>query len=311
MLWSPAFFGVKPELVLKGGIIAAAPMGDPNASIPTPQPVHYRPMFGAFGRSLAASAVTFVSKAAAVVAISRRELGLARPLVAGENTRGGIAQGDMVHNDATPHIEVDPETYEVRADGELLTCEPPRCCRWRSAISCSDMQRAERIERGGQLAAGRRARHASRWPMTTGIAGALRLATDAGETFPARSAARGGARGGRRACALGRRLDSCVEAAPERCSRSPRGAPSCWPGSPGISATAISRRRSRGSHPDPRRPCHRRHARRARRALRTSRRRSTRSAAPITPATSTARHDHHAMARRMHHDRIERARSIA
>jgi urease subunit alpha len=123
VLWSPAFFGVKPDLVIKMGTIAAAPMGDPNASIPTPQPVHYRPMFGAFGGALAASSVTFVS-AAAIDAGIGAELGLAKTLVAVENTRGGISKKDMVLNDATPRMEVDPETYEVRADGELLTCEP-------------------------------------------------------------------------------------------------------------------------------------------------------------------------------------------
>jgi urease subunit alpha len=123
VLWSPAFFGVKPDLVIKMGTIAAAPMGDPNASIPTPQPVHYRPMFGAFGGALAASSVTFVSKAAVEAGIGAG-LGLAKSLVAVENTRGGIGKKDMVLNDATPHMEVDPETYEVRADGELLTCEP-------------------------------------------------------------------------------------------------------------------------------------------------------------------------------------------
>ncbi len=122
-LWSPAFFGVRPDLVIKCGTIAAAPMGDPNASIPTPQPVHYRPMFGAFGRSLTESAVTFVSQAALAADIGRR-LGLQKALVAVENTRGGIGKAAMIHNDATPAIEVDPETYEVRADGELLTCPP-------------------------------------------------------------------------------------------------------------------------------------------------------------------------------------------
>ncbi|HUK61170.1 MAG TPA: urease subunit alpha [Stellaceae bacterium] len=123
VVWSPAFFGVKPDLVLKCGTIAAAPMGDPNASIPTPQPVHYRPMFGAFGRAVTSSAVTFVSG----VALRRglgRELGLARRLLAVGNTRGGISKASMVLNDRTPKIDVDPETYEVRADGELLICEP-------------------------------------------------------------------------------------------------------------------------------------------------------------------------------------------
>ncbi|HEX3576247.1 MAG TPA: urease subunit alpha [Rhodopila sp.] len=123
VLWSPAFFGVKPDLVIKGGSIACAPMGDPNASIPTPQPVHYRPMFGAFGRAMAASCVTFVSGAAIEAGIGKA-LGLERRLVAVANTRGGIGKKAMVHNDATPVIEVDPETYEVRADGVLLTCEP-------------------------------------------------------------------------------------------------------------------------------------------------------------------------------------------
>jgi urease subunit alpha len=122
VLWDPAFFGVKPELVLKAGTISMALMGDPNASIPTPQPVHYRPMFGGFGRAMAASAITFVSKAALEDGIGHR-LGLAREVVAVEGTRG-IGKADMVHNSATPVIEVDPETYEVRADGELLTCEP-------------------------------------------------------------------------------------------------------------------------------------------------------------------------------------------
>jgi urease subunit alpha len=123
VLWSPAFFGVKPDLVIKGGAIVMAPMGDPNASIPTPQPVHYRPMFGAFGNALAAICVTFVSGAALAVDIGPA-LGLRRRLVAVANTRGGIGKRSMVHNDATPVIEVDPETYEVRADGVLLTCEP-------------------------------------------------------------------------------------------------------------------------------------------------------------------------------------------
>jgi urease subunit alpha len=123
VLWSPAFFGVKPDLVIKGGSIACAPMGDPNASIPTPQPVHYRPMFGAIGRALAASCITFVSRAAIEAEIGKA-LGLERRLAAVSNTRGGIGKKAMIHNDATPVIEVDPETYEVRADGVLLTCEP-------------------------------------------------------------------------------------------------------------------------------------------------------------------------------------------
>jgi len=122
-LWSPAFFGVRPDLVIKCGTIAAAPMGDPNASIPTPQPVHYRPMFGAFGKSLTESAVTFVSRSAFDAGIGHA-LGLAKTLLPVENTRGGIGKRAMIHNSATPVIEVDPETYEVRADGELLTCAP-------------------------------------------------------------------------------------------------------------------------------------------------------------------------------------------
>ncbi len=123
VLWSPAFFGVKPDYVLKCGSIAMAPMGDPNASIPTPQPVHYRPMFGSFGRAGVLSSVTFTSKAALDADIGRT-LGLTRPMLAVANTRGGISKRDMVLNDALPRIEVDPETYEVRADGELLICEP-------------------------------------------------------------------------------------------------------------------------------------------------------------------------------------------
>ncbi len=123
VLWSPAFFGVKPDYVLKCGTIAMAPMGDPNASIPTPQPVHYRPMFGAFGRAGTLSSVTFVSGAALEAGIGAA-LGLTRPLLAVAGTRGGLGKRDMVLNAALPRIEVDPETYEVRADGELLVCEP-------------------------------------------------------------------------------------------------------------------------------------------------------------------------------------------
>ncbi len=125
VLWNPAFFGVKPDLIILGGSIAAAPMGDPNASIPTPQPVHYRPMFGSFGKAVAASAVTFVSQAAVDGLLGRR-LGVAKQLLPVRNTRGGISKKSMMLNDATPNIEVDPETYEVRADGELLTCEPAK-----------------------------------------------------------------------------------------------------------------------------------------------------------------------------------------
>jgi urease subunit alpha len=125
VVWTPAFFGVKPDLVIKGGAIAAALMGDPNASIPTPQPVHYRPMFGAYGRALATTSLTFVSQAAIQNGLGAK-LGVQKQLVAVENVRGGIGKKDMVLNDATPVIEVDPETYDVRADGELLVCEPAR-----------------------------------------------------------------------------------------------------------------------------------------------------------------------------------------
>ena len=121
VLWKPAFFGVKPSLIVKGGMIAAAAMGDPNASIPTPQPVHYRPMFGSFGGGLR-TAVTFVSQAALANG-SLGSLGLAKPLVAVKNVRS-VRKTDMVHNGWLPTLEVDPETYEVRADGELLTCQP-------------------------------------------------------------------------------------------------------------------------------------------------------------------------------------------
>jgi urease subunit alpha len=120
VLWHPAFFGVKPAMVIKGGSIATAPMGDPNASIPTPQPVHYRPMFASYGASCVESAMSFVSAAALDAGLD----GLSRELVAVANTRGGIGKQSMVHNATTPAIDVDPETYEVRADGELLTCEP-------------------------------------------------------------------------------------------------------------------------------------------------------------------------------------------
>jgi urease subunit alpha len=122
VLWRPAFFGVKPEMVIKAGVIVAAPMGEPNASIPTPQPVHMRPMFGAFGRACEQVAVHFVSAAALAAGVGRR-WGLTRPLEAVRNTRS-ISKRSMILNDATPVIEVDPETYEVRADGVLLTCEP-------------------------------------------------------------------------------------------------------------------------------------------------------------------------------------------
>ncbi len=122
VLWKPAFFGVKPSLILKGGAIAAAAMGDPNASIPTPQPVHYRPMFAGYGTAMNATCVTFVSQAALDLGVPDK-LGLQRRAVAVKNTRT-IGKADMVHNGYTPRIEVDAQTYEVRADGQLLTCEP-------------------------------------------------------------------------------------------------------------------------------------------------------------------------------------------
>jgi urease subunit alpha len=122
VLWKPAFFGAKPSLVLKGGMIATAPMGDPNASIPTPQPVHYRPMFAAFAGARAATGLTFLSQAAADAGVAEA-LGLAKGIAV---TRGNrtVTKADMVHNTLQPSIEVDPQTYQVRADGELLTCEP-------------------------------------------------------------------------------------------------------------------------------------------------------------------------------------------
>ncbi|MCZ8183540.1 MAG: urease subunit alpha [Beijerinckiaceae bacterium] len=123
VIWSPAFFGVKPEMILKGGIIAAAPMGDPNASIPTPQPMHYRYMFGAYGKARTGSSLTFVSQAALDAGLQAK-LGVARRMVAVENVRSGIGKASMIHNGATPKIDIDPETYHVRADGELLVCEP-------------------------------------------------------------------------------------------------------------------------------------------------------------------------------------------
>ncbi len=125
VIWSPAFFGAKPDLVIKGGSIAAAPMGDPNASIPTPQPVHYRPMFGAFGKAVTSTSLVFVSQAAMANGLQKR-LGTDKQMVAVENTRGGISKKSMIHNDATPDIRIDPETYAVVADGELLVCEPAK-----------------------------------------------------------------------------------------------------------------------------------------------------------------------------------------
>ena len=122
VIWDPAFFGVKPDMVLKSGTIAAAIMGDPNASIPSPQPEYYRPMFGAFGRSLIKSSVTFISQAS----LERtRTLGLAKKLLPVSNTRN-IGKRSMMLNNAVPRMEVDPETYEVRADGRLLTCAPAK-----------------------------------------------------------------------------------------------------------------------------------------------------------------------------------------
>ncbi|MFO7859132.1 MAG: urease subunit alpha [Ectothiorhodospiraceae bacterium] len=122
VLWRPAFFGVKPSLIVKGGFIAAAPMGDPNASIPTPQPVHYRPMFGSYGRAMTETSVSFVSQAAVDAGVGE-QIGLERRLVAVRDCRS-VGKKDMVLNDWQPHMEVDPETYQVHADGELLTCEP-------------------------------------------------------------------------------------------------------------------------------------------------------------------------------------------
>jgi urease subunit alpha len=124
VLWKPAFFGVKPSLIVKGGMIIAAAMGDPNASIPTPQPVHYRPMFGALGGARNATCMSFVSQAAIEAGVPE-QLGLRNRIGAVRATRR-IGKADLVHNDYQPRIEVDPRTYEVRADGELLTCEPAR-----------------------------------------------------------------------------------------------------------------------------------------------------------------------------------------
>jgi urease subunit alpha len=122
VLYRPAFFGAKPSMIIKGGMIVAAPMGDPNASIPTPQPVHYRPMFGAFGGALAETCLTFVSRAALDAGVPEK-LRLAKRSVAVKGTRS-LSKRDMVLNGALPRIEVDSQTYEVRADGALLTCEP-------------------------------------------------------------------------------------------------------------------------------------------------------------------------------------------
>ena len=122
VLWKPMFFGVKPDMILKSGTIAAAAMGDPNASIPTPQPVHYRPMFGAFGKSLTESSVTFVSQAAFNADI-KQSLGISKKIIPVSGTRV-VKKSDMQLNGYQPKMEVDSETYEVRADGELLICDP-------------------------------------------------------------------------------------------------------------------------------------------------------------------------------------------
>ena len=122
VLWKPAFFGVKPSLVIKGGMIATAPMGDPNASIPTPQPVHYRPMFGSFGRARNATTMTFISQSAQKLGIAE-QYGLSNLVGVVKNCRT-VKKSDMIHNDYAPNVEVDPQTYQVRADGKLLTCDP-------------------------------------------------------------------------------------------------------------------------------------------------------------------------------------------
>jgi urease subunit alpha len=122
VLWKPAFFGVKPEIIVKGGVIAYSLMGDPNASIPTPQPAFYRPMFGALGRAKYATSLTFVSQAALAQGIAE-QLGLQKTLAAVRHCRH-LGKADMIHNRALPRLEVDPETYVVKADGEILTCEP-------------------------------------------------------------------------------------------------------------------------------------------------------------------------------------------
>ncbi len=124
VLWKPAFFGAKTALIIKGGMIVAAPMGDPNASIPTPQPVHHRPMFGSYGGARAATSVSFVSQAGLDSGMAQR-LGLRKRLVAVKGTRT-IGKSDLLLNDYRPKIDVDAQTYEVRADGQLLTCEPAK-----------------------------------------------------------------------------------------------------------------------------------------------------------------------------------------
>ena len=122
VVWKPAFFGIKPSIILKGGFIAMAAMGDPNASIPTPQPVHYRPMFGAFGGAIAKGSLTFVSQAGLSAGI-KHSFCLNKTLSAVKNIRG-IRKQDMIHNHYLPKMEIDAQTYAVRADGQLLTCEP-------------------------------------------------------------------------------------------------------------------------------------------------------------------------------------------
>ncbi|NQW80144.1 MAG: urease subunit alpha, partial [Polaromonas sp.] len=122
VIWRPAFFGIKPSIILKGGFIAMAAMGDPNASIPTPQPVHYRPMFGSFGGAVAKGSLTFVSQAAQAAGVKER-FGLAKTLSAVKNIRS-VRKQNMIHNNYLPSMEIDPQTYLVRADGQLLTCEP-------------------------------------------------------------------------------------------------------------------------------------------------------------------------------------------
>jgi urease subunit alpha len=122
VIWHPAFFGVKPELILKGGMIAYAQMGDPNASIPTPEPVYGRPMFGAFGKAVQRTSLTFISQAAYEAKVHEK-LGLEKTITPIKGTRN-IGKKDMIHNDQTPTIEVNPETYEVKVDGEIATCEP-------------------------------------------------------------------------------------------------------------------------------------------------------------------------------------------
>ena len=142
VLWSPAFFGVKPDMVLRGGMIAAALMGDPNASIPTPQPVHYRPMYGAFGKALTATAVTFLPTVAIEQGLPAAARHRAHGAAGARHPRDRQEPHGAQRRD--PKVEVDPETYEVRADGVHLTCEPATCCRWRSAISCTEPRGASR-----------------------------------------------------------------------------------------------------------------------------------------------------------------------